>query len=251
MNYLSLCAIIKNEGPYLVEWVNHYLKQGFEHLYLYDNDSDDNPREILKEFSDFITWDTVKGMRQQRTAYNNCIQNYKHDTEWCAFLDCDEFLYSTRDRYFINTLKTMYDSNGISGVAPHWLIFGSNGELEYRDEPVTKRFTRRGAAVNQHVKSIMRLSKTLTVNMDPHSFIVSDGYVVAENIELLEKNYALHNPATANILRINHYVTKSKGEFYKRRQLPKADSGVYVDIDEQFRAHDLNEVEDKDIWYLS
>lgn len=47
-NYLSICAVIKNEGPYLEEWIEFHRIQGVEHFYLYDNGSADQTKDILE-----------------------------------------------------------------------------------------------------------------------------------------------------------------------------------------------------------
>ena len=48
--YLSLCAIVKNEAPYLPEWIEFYKLVGVEKFYIYDNDSTDNTKEVLKPY---------------------------------------------------------------------------------------------------------------------------------------------------------------------------------------------------------
>ena len=46
-HYLSVVAIMKNEKPYLKEWLEYHLMQGVEHFYLCDNDSTDGSKEYL------------------------------------------------------------------------------------------------------------------------------------------------------------------------------------------------------------
>ena len=46
--YLSVCAIYKNEARYLAEWLEFHLLAGVEHLFLYNNDSTDDHREVLR-----------------------------------------------------------------------------------------------------------------------------------------------------------------------------------------------------------
>lgn len=50
--YLAICAISKDEGPYLKEWVEWHLKQGVEKFYIYDNESTDCTKEILAPYID-------------------------------------------------------------------------------------------------------------------------------------------------------------------------------------------------------
>ena len=38
-----VCAMAKNEHLYINEWVSHYVKLGFDTIYLYDNDNLDSP----------------------------------------------------------------------------------------------------------------------------------------------------------------------------------------------------------------
>ena len=45
---LAICAIFKNEAPWLKEWIiYHHKVLGVKHFYLYNNDSTDNFIEIL------------------------------------------------------------------------------------------------------------------------------------------------------------------------------------------------------------
>lgn len=45
---LSVCLCIKNEAKYIIDFIEHYIKQGVEHFYIIDNNSDDNLKEILE-----------------------------------------------------------------------------------------------------------------------------------------------------------------------------------------------------------
>lgn len=245
MNYLSVCAVLKNEGLYLKEWVEFYLKQGVERFYLYDNESSDNPKEVLKEYADKITWHRTKGTKQQRVAYNHMIREYTKDNEWCAFVDIDEFFYSGKDKSFIETIRRDYDQVGVVGVAISWLLFGSSGHLEYSDEPVTRRFTHRAEEVNQHIKSVMRLKDTYSTGNNVHTFR-AHGHIVNERFNYMPLEYAILDHPSAEILRINHYVTKSKAECEIKVNRGRADTGG-KDGEDFFVNHDRNDVEDKRI----
>jgi len=243
-HYLSICAILKNERPYLREWVEHHLKQGVEHFYLYDNGSEDTPREVVTDYHEqgMITWHQVFGIGKQREAYDHCIGHHKEDTEWCAFIDIDEFLWSVKNITVRDDIRAKYEIDNVSVIAVHWLLFGSCGHTAYDAQPVVQRFTRRAAAVNPHVKSIVRMSDAICMANDAHTFRVKNT-AIDENYNELAKDYALSSPATASVLAINHYVTKSRQECLVRRATPRADSGA---IREQgfFEAHDCNDVED-------
>ena len=50
VNYLAICAIAKDEGPYLKEWIEWHLKNGVEKFYIYDNGSKDDTTTVLKPY---------------------------------------------------------------------------------------------------------------------------------------------------------------------------------------------------------
>ena len=39
---VGLAAIVKNESPYLIEWLTHHLATGFDHIYIANNESTDD-----------------------------------------------------------------------------------------------------------------------------------------------------------------------------------------------------------------
>lgn len=47
---VSIVAILKNEAPYIREWIQYHLLVGIQHFYLHDNESTDDVYSILKPF---------------------------------------------------------------------------------------------------------------------------------------------------------------------------------------------------------
>ena len=249
MNYLSLALIIKNEAPYLQDFINYYLKQGIEHIYLFNNESEDNSKEIVKPWIDskVVSWFELPGVAKQKVAYEYVIKHHKHDTEWCLFVDADEYVYSTKNTSFVDTLANVYDRLDISGVGIHWLLFGDNYHEKYTPEPDYIRFTMREDCVNQHIKSVVRL-REVNGYVSPHAFTTYNN-VVDEHFNVIPDGQALVNPATADILRCNHYVIRSKEECFKKRtNARRADNGTIRDVEQFYETHNHNIVRDTDIW---
>lgn len=242
MNYLSVCAIIKHEELYIEEWLNFHRKQGVQHFYLYDNSDPYDFTYPAWSASD-ITIFHWPGSKVQLNAYNDCIRQFQNSTKWCAFIDVDEFLYSPSEK--LPKVIEQYDSEEVGAIAAHWLLFGSSGHEKYSPEPVLKRFTRRAAEVNPHVKSIVKMEDVICTGNDAHTFYVRSN-AIDENWQVLPKDYAVSSPATADIFRINHYVTKSKEECDIRRARPRIDTGETRSAD-FFASHDRNDVEDRRI----
>lgn len=119
---------------------------------------------------------------------------------------------------------------------------------------VVERFQWRHAEVNPHVKSIVRAKDTLRMGSDPHTFRVT-GQVLDENGLILPEEYAINygdKGPSANYLRINHYHTKTKEEYFKRKlACPDSNSGIPYTVEkleQTFASHNKNELTDR---YLS
>lgn len=93
-HYLGLCAIAKDETPFLREWVGYHQYIGFEKIYIYDNESAVPVHESLADFYDAGVFDSysLQGKGMQHTAYNHCLKHHGHEFVWLAFFDLDEFL---------------------------------------------------------------------------------------------------------------------------------------------------------------
>jgi hypothetical protein len=92
-HYLSICAIFKDEAPFLREWISFHRGVGVEHFFLYNNNSSDHFRDVLAEFDcvTLIEWPLTKW--QQRAAYLHCLDAFGGRSRWIAFIDIDEFLF--------------------------------------------------------------------------------------------------------------------------------------------------------------
>lgn len=47
---IAIVAIAKNEGPYIREWIEYHRLLGVTKFYFYDNESEDQTKEILKSY---------------------------------------------------------------------------------------------------------------------------------------------------------------------------------------------------------
>lgn len=251
--FLSICAVVKNEFPYILEFLAFHKLQGVEHFYLYDNGSTDGTFQILEELA-IKKWITLRDWRAvnpiQLRAYNDCLNMYTAESEWIAFIDVDEFLYSRTFPTLKEFIKSMVFFSGynIGAIAAHWFLFGSNYYEEKTNGLVIERFTQREPNMNLHVKSIVNTDAAISTGKDPHTFYFKDNFVaINDGGVALPKDYPLTSNSCANNLRINHYHTKSKAEYLIRKKLGDPQTMV-IDtperLEERFLAHDRNEVED-------
>jgi len=250
MKYLSIVACLKDEALNLEEWLDFHRSVGVEHFYLYDNGSTDNTKELCEQHKD-ITYSYNTMDMCQLACYYNALTAYRDQSTWMAFIDLDEFLFAPG-----GDLKTrLKDFEGKApGIAVNEVFFGSNGHKTRPGGGVLRNYTKREGEVNKHVKSICQPMHTLCPANNPHSFVYTNGVPVNENGEPCPGPY--NEPATADILRINHYWVKSKEEYRTKLERGRADVPAR---DPKFRysqqGRDLekvilqnNEVEDTEIW---
>src|SRR6185295_19994368 len=133
--FLTICAVVKNEYPYLLEWIAFHKLQGVEHFYIYDNGSTDGSYKLLEELErrgvvTLYNWKDIRPV--QLRAYNDCLNRNRENSEWICFLDLDEFLYSRSLPDIKDYIKTLLFTVGpnICVIAARWFMFGSNGLKE-------------------------------------------------------------------------------------------------------------------------
>ena len=128
--YLSICAIFRDEGIFLKEWIEYHLIAGVEHFYLYNNFSDDHYKEVLQPYIDkgivdLTEWPVPYG---QFAAYEDFWKKYKNETKWICFIDIDEFfcpLYETDLKVWLKKYEK-YPS-----ILVYWKMFGTSGIIEH------------------------------------------------------------------------------------------------------------------------
>ena len=222
---LSICTIFQNEARYLAEWIEFHRIVGVERFYLYQNRSTDTWEPVLRPYqqegiAQVINWP----MRSpaQLAAYQDCIDRRRGPQEWIAFIDCDEFLFSPTGRALSDVLAEER-FEGFGAVAVNWMCFGSSGQTHFDGRPVIERFITRPAddfAGNTNMKSIVRMDRVESVGDSPHCFQVTGG-TCGEAGDPVHGSF--RTPASHVLLRINHYLTKSREEWLERIRRGRVD----------------------------
>ena len=270
--YLSICAIFKDEAPYLPEWIEFHRLVGVEHFYLYDNLSGDSGREVLEPWvragvvsiSDCAV---PLGHGGQSWAYADALEHAQGRTRWLAFIDLDEFVFSPGPMPLPEVLREYEE---YPGVVVNWQVYGSSGLTVRTDGLVTESFLERARTQwvrNRRVKSIVDPTRAVRP-IGPHFFEYADGALaVTENHEpvrviehrvwtrrmrrglarlpLVEADpYAVRHSSVDCVsirrLRLNHYAVRSRQEFEQKT----ARHGSSRIAPRYFAYHDRNEVHD-------
>ena len=222
---LSVAAIMKNEKPYLKEWIEYHLLQGVEHFYLCDNESTDNSYEYLMPYikKGVITYIEMKGINQQLKCYEKIVKEHKDETEWLAIIDLDEFLVPIEAKNMRAFLK---DFSDVSEVSLHWLNYGDSRAVSRPNGLVTEFFTSHGRFLNHTVKSIVRPKDVIDFKaFGSNHYVKVTGKSVNEHHHPVD--FMLSFYPSADKARVNHYILKSFAEFlYKKKRGHPEGTGI-------------------------
>ena len=220
-NSVTLTAIAKNEGDYILEWIAYHFAIGVTKIVVYDNESTDDTWSILKQLSsmrdDFeaLAWPS-KGLHEspQVEAYSHSLQAVC--TDWIMFLDIDEYLVPFRDLTIQRFLSRV--PADAASVHINWRGFGSGGRTDRTHRFVTEDFiccSDRAWGNNTHFKSIARTNLVKRVYI--HDIETREGRRLLSDLEEFETIYnGLSNRSAHEGIQINHYQCKTFREFEER-----------------------------------
>lgn len=228
---LAVCAILRNEGKFVKEWIDWHLMIGVEKFYLYDNESDDNMAEVLRPYIEkgIADYTYYPGKCRQLPAYNDCLRKHCYDTEWLAVIDGDEFLCPLGGKKLLDFLRQMsVQYTNMGGLGVNWRVFGSNGHIESPKGGVIENYTRRakdgGSKGNLHIKSIVNPRRARCF-MNSHWAIYYNGYIAVDEDGTPTQCYlAEAGGGKLKHVYLAHYVLKSYEDWLRRRQMGPADS---------------------------
>jgi len=246
MNYLSICAILKDENIYLPEWIAYHRAVGVEHFYLYDNESSVAVASTLASevAARRATVTPFYGRARQLPAYLDCSLRRAHESRWIAFIDVDEFIVPKRSDDLRSILEG-YEQFAALGI--NWQTFGSNGHLSRPAGLQIEAFTRRAARFwgpNAHIKSIVQPGKVAS-SESPHHFFYRESHCVNETRGRIEGPF--NRPILFEAAQINHYLIRSVQESRDKAARGSADGGKKPQDVLDSWDRECNEEEDRDI----
>lgn len=249
---LAIVAIIKNESPYLKEWIEYHRALGIKRFYLYDNESSDSTKEILAPYikNNEVIYKWFPGKTMQTSAYNHAVKNYKNKARYMAFIDADEFMISTQiSARADDIVKEIQAKRPYSaGIGVTWLIYGSSGYITKPDKSVLESYLQRSEISftrNKHIKAIAN-PRFIWYYGHAHFPVYRFGCISinCEN-ELMIGPYSFHDYQNQRpYFCLQHYITKSLKECQDRCKLGRAGMAEPRPWEERFYENDRNEVYD-------
>ena len=222
----SIACIVRDESPYLEEWISHHDKLGVTRIYLYDNNQKaqeiSKTRDIASKFKGtviYIPWTHLNnvvempwlhfkisrssflapfaaryGYNAQQFAYRDARTRARSD--WLQLLDADEFLISS-------VPMSLYYGSHACGVRIPRYDFGSSGRVKPPKTNVRASYYNRECAPSNY-KEAGKVA-CLTDVANSHRWVYSHACGCSPTVGLGDTV-------------IFHYKTKSLQEYLNRKR---------------------------------
>lgn len=143
----AIITTMKNEGPFILEWIAYHRAIGFDDFLIYTNDCSDGTVELLDLLQD-------RGIVQRRdNPFQQLALKPQHaalqdgeelpvmrDAEWCICMDVDEYV---NIKCGDGTLDALFDELGdVNMISCTWRLFGNADVHEFKDGFIIEQFCR-------------------------------------------------------------------------------------------------------------
>lgn len=225
---------VRNEAPFLVEWIAYHRLIGITDFIVFSNDCDDGTDALLDRLADqgvlrhirhqaqpgkSVQWMALQALGQQRAAKG---------FDWVLFSDIDEFPMIHRGaRRLPDAIAAMADT--VEAIALPWRLFGANGVASFHDLPVTAQFTRSAPAdlfhpvAGRFFKTLFRPDRFLKAGVHRPKqrksgacpvWADGSGNPLPESFAAADDRLILPGRTTGrDIIEMNHYSVKSAESF--------------------------------------
>jgi len=208
---VAVVAIVRDEKPFLDEWLAYHRLLGVDHFFVYDDEPDLSMPGFLKPHSPYVTvvpWFErhrhLPGRNKQTKAYTHALSNGLSSFEWVAYIDVDEFLRPRR-HVTVPDFLSGFDRS-VSSVSLNWMVFGHNGFYEDPEGLVTSSLTKRMLLPSPRCKSISRCADIAKVE-SAHRVVLRRGCRVGAAGGGFTDSHVI--PGTEDIACVNHYQCRS------------------------------------------
>ncbi|WP_322894622.1 MULTISPECIES: glycosyltransferase family 2 protein [unclassified Yoonia] len=257
----TIVTTMRNEAPFILEWLAYHRAIGFTDFVIFSNDCDDGTDLMLDRLQQMGMVHHLPNTRRgkkpvQWTALNRAANHPAvKKADWIFVADVDEFLnIHAGDGHLDDLLAARPDADGF---LLSWRMFGANGQIRFDDAPVMRQFT--AAAPDRLIWPWRAVQfKTLYRNNDPARKLgvhapdrrAETDIWVDDNGQTLGRvrgTVMLHKESRYGLAQVNHYALGSAESF-----LVKCDRGKPNHADQAIDLaywldRNFNEVEDTTI----
>lgn len=233
-----LFSVVRNEAPFLLEWIAHNIQLGFDTIVIYSNNCDDGTHEFLDELAahgvlQHFRHDPVDEAPQGNAVFKFMRSGILSNDDYVMFMDPDEFL---NIKIGSRRLDDLIEFTGdYSGMTVSWRLFGDSGNDRFTGRFISSEYTR---ASRERLSTVLAVKTLVKVSSElerirvhkpnfssvfwkqKNTFLASNG----SPIDLTKSVYQdwvrkksgsqIHpDDASYEIAQINHYQYRSRAAF--------------------------------------
>lgn len=244
-------STMRNEGPYLLEWLAHHIAAGVSDFLIYANDCEDGSDAMLDRLHAAGIIEHVPqpgGPKVQWRALRDAGGRARYrEADWITVIDCDEFINLRKPLRDISQLVSQLGE--AEAITLPWRLFGSGGAARATDAPTAGRFTRAAPqpcaypVAASFFKTLYRRDSRFQRpgihrprQRDPgrHGaarWVDGSGQPLPEGFALNEARINLYGlPSATGLVQLNHYSLRSAEEFMVKRARGLPNRGRALDM---------------------
>lgn len=255
---------MRDEGPFLLEWLAYHRQLGFGEIFIASNDCTDGSDDLLATLAQagaltHLPHQPPKGISAQESGIAAAFAGFAETPpDWLLHIDADEFLWLDAGE----TLQSLIARAGAAHViALPWAGFGDSGHGRWPGATLP-HFTRRGSwpdPVHDKFKSFFRPAAFASAHdhMPTRPKVAAPQVVSASGAALdpapllSRRHHARYRPFELSLkpgpARINHYAIRSSDTFAARARRGDGQgkvTGKYRLGSRWHRIANRNEIED-------
>lgn len=240
---IVIVASLKNEAPYILEWIAHHRMVGVDNFVIYTNDCEDGTAEILDRLDrlgivEHRPNNRWKGDSPQMHALGIAPKEpLIRMADWIIHIDVDEFInVRCGNGTLQDFLARVPDA---TNIAMPWRLFGNNGVARISDRLVTESFIRCAPKFCPKPHTVWGI-KTMTKNIGAYSkigchrpngltaeraqdvlWVNGSGQDVTR--ELRDRGWRNSRKTVGyDLIQLNHYALRSADSYLVKRQRGRA-----------------------------
>lgn len=223
---ISLVVLVRNELPYLAQWIDWHVSQGFDHFMVIDNESQDGIGEYLQPLIrsgmvDLLLQESCPNLQQ--IAYGKALR-HPSIGEVAVFIDADEFICSDSGTPR-QVLESLFSDPSVSAVRLNWRVrheavdsvMQSVGELQSRFRhgywhPCVKTASRVSHVIRQDIHAAHVVGRQVDSRGEQATYVDHDRSEVEHVTPYTE-------PMEGPAIWVDHYMHLTASEFLRRKAL--------------------------------
>ena len=161
MNFIGLIVRCKNE-PYVYEFVNYYINQGIDKIYIIDDNSDKNIyNDVINNEKVNIIFDKNNIINNISSEFDSCKRLYKkikNNYEWIIIVDMDEYITTKKNinKTIKEELETTFKDSMCIKIP--WVMMSCNS-IKKNPESLLKTNVYRWNHDNKHINNKSKENK--------------------------------------------------------------------------------------------